>query len=35
MLVASVLVDLGGGFEALRSWARTPRTAASGSMAAR
>jgi transglutaminase-like putative cysteine protease len=29
MLVASVLVDLGGGFEALRSWARIPRTATS------
>ncbi len=28
-LVASVLVDLGGGFEALRGWARTPRTAMS------
>jgi transglutaminase-like putative cysteine protease len=28
-LVASVLVDLGGGFAALRSWARIPRTATS------
>ncbi len=28
-LAASLLVDLGGGLEALRSWARTPRTAAS------
>lgn len=28
-LTASVLVDLGGGFEALRSWARVPRTATS------
>jgi transglutaminase-like putative cysteine protease len=27
VLVASVLVDLGGGFDALRSWARIPRTA--------
>jgi transglutaminase-like putative cysteine protease len=29
MLAASVLVDLGGGVEALRSWARIPRTATS------
>jgi transglutaminase-like putative cysteine protease len=28
-LAASLLVDLGGGFEALRGWARVPRTAAS------
>ena len=28
-LAAAVLVDLGGGFEALRGWARLPRTAAS------
>jgi signal transduction histidine kinase len=28
-LAASLLVDLGGGFEALRTWARIPRTAAS------
>ena len=28
-LAASVLVDLGGGIEALRSWARVPRTATS------
>jgi transglutaminase-like putative cysteine protease len=28
-LAASVLVDLGGGLEALRSWARIPRTATS------
>ncbi len=28
MLAAALLVDLGGGFEALRGWARTPRTAA-------
>jgi len=28
MLAASLLVDLGGGFEALRGWARIPRTAA-------
>jgi transglutaminase-like putative cysteine protease len=28
MLAAAVLVDLGGGFEALRGWARVPRTAA-------
>lgn len=28
-LAASLLVDLGGGFEALRSWARIPRTATS------
>jgi len=28
-LATSLLVDLGGGFEALRSWARTPRTAMS------
>ena len=27
VLVASVLLDLGGGFAALRSWARMPRTA--------
>jgi hypothetical protein len=28
-LAASLMVDLGGGFEALRSWARIPRTATS------
>ncbi len=28
-LAASILVDLGGGFEALRSWARIPRVATS------
>ncbi len=29
MLVASVLVDLGGGFDALRGWVRIPRSATS------